>query len=98
MSDMGKGLLDTVIDDVMDAYVEWREECAAVEYAYLRWTIAPPTDGALAFAAYVAAVDREDRASTAYAEVIQRAAAMRERVPPARLAEARRRVGPRRWE
>ncbi|HTE63569.1 MAG TPA: hypothetical protein VK631_24650 [Solirubrobacteraceae bacterium] len=95
---MGKGLLDTVIDDVMDAYVEWREECAEVEVAYLRWSIASPTDALLAFAAYVAALDREDRASSSYAEVIQRAAAVQERVPSARLAEARRRVGPRRWE
>jgi hypothetical protein len=98
MADMGKAIFDNVIDDVMDAYVEWREECAEVEYAYGRWSTAPPADAALAFAAYVAALDREDRASTSYAEVSRRAAGLSEGVPPAQLAAARRRVGSRRWE
>jgi hypothetical protein len=87
---MGNGILDNVIDDVMDAYVEWREESAEVEYAYHRWSVAPPPDAALAFAAYVAALDREDRASMSYAQVIRRAVVLHDGVP-ARLATMRRR-------
>jgi hypothetical protein len=75
---MGNSIRDTVIDDVMEAYVDWREESEEVESAYRRWTTAPPTDVALAFAAYVAALDREDRASIFYAEVIGRAVVLRE--------------------
>jgi hypothetical protein len=69
---MGKSIRDIVIDEVMDAYVEWRQESAGVESAYERWSTAPPSDTALAFAAYVAALDREARASILYAEVMQR--------------------------
>jgi hypothetical protein len=87
---MGHGILDHVIDDVMDAYVEWREESAEVEHAYRRWSVAKPPDGALAFAAYVAALDREDRASNSYAEVIRRAVVLHDGVPE-RLATIRRR-------
>jgi hypothetical protein len=36
------------------------------------WSRAPRTDGALAFAAYGAAVDREERAATVYRSVIDR--------------------------
>lgn len=70
---MGKGIRDYVIDDAMDAYVEWREESAQVESAYRRWTTAEPSDAALAFAAYVAALDREDRASICFEQVVRRA-------------------------
>jgi hypothetical protein len=68
---MVKGIRDYVIDDAMDAYVEWREESAQVESAYRRWATAEPSDAALAFAAYVAALDREDRASTCFEQVVR---------------------------
>jgi hypothetical protein len=70
---MGKAFRDYVIDDAMDAYVEWREESAQVESAYRRWATAEPSDAALAFAAYVAALDREDRASICFEQVVRRA-------------------------
>jgi hypothetical protein len=77
--DMGKRIRDIVIDKAMDAYVEWREESAQVESAYRRWTSAAPSDAALAFAAYVAALDREDRASICFEQVVRRAVVVRER-------------------
>ena len=73
LPDMGKGIRDYVIDDAMDAYVEWREESEQVEAAYRRWATAEPNDAALAFAAYVAALDREDRASICFEQVVRRA-------------------------
>jgi hypothetical protein len=75
---MGNDIRDTVIDDVMDAYVEWRQESAEVERAYQRWSTAAPADTALAFAAYVAALDREDRASIFFAQVVRRAVVLRD--------------------
>jgi hypothetical protein len=87
---MGKGIRDTVIDDVMDAYVDWRQESAEVESAYQRWSTAAPPDTALAYAAYVAALDREDRASNFFARVTRHAVAVRrdDRRRGARLRDA----------
>lgn len=61
------GQAHVLIDDTVDAYVDWREESAAVWDAYERWECASAADARLAFAAYWAAVDREERASNVYA-------------------------------
>jgi hypothetical protein len=60
-------------DAVIDLYVEWREECYAVQLAYEHWREASKDDRATAFAAYNAALDREERASDVYAAMIRRA-------------------------
>jgi hypothetical protein len=60
-------------DALIDLYVEWREECSEVRLAYERWHQAARADRADAFAAYTAALDREERASDAYAAVIRQA-------------------------
>jgi urease accessory protein UreF len=54
-------------DALLDLYIEWREECSAVHRAYERWRKAAKDDRAAAFAAYHAALDREERASIVYA-------------------------------
>jgi hypothetical protein len=61
-----------IVDEAMDAYVEWREECIRVWDAYHRWLSAARADAPFAFPAYVAALDREERASEVYAGVISR--------------------------
>jgi hypothetical protein len=61
-----------LIEAAMDAYVDWRQQSAGVYAAYRRWSVANSTDAALAFAAYVAALDREERASRSYAEALWR--------------------------
>jgi hypothetical protein len=61
-----------LIDDLMEAYVEWREECAGLVHAYERWASVPATDRDLAFAAYKAALDREQQASAVYSNRIDR--------------------------
>jgi hypothetical protein len=60
-----------LVDEAMGAYVAWREECIAVSETYDRWAAAPDSDAALAFAAYVAALAREERASEVYAALIR---------------------------
>jgi len=59
-----------LIDAAVDSYVGWLEESAAVRRAYRRWAGAARTDRRGAFAAYVAALDQEERAGTRYAHVI----------------------------
>ena len=61
-----------LVDETMDAYVDWREECAGVWDAYERWARAPRIDAAGAFSAYRAALDREECASHAYADLLAR--------------------------
>lgn len=56
----------------VDAYVAWREECVAVRTAYLAWSRARAAEAALAFDAYEAALDREEVAAEAYAELMGR--------------------------
>jgi hypothetical protein len=72
-----------LVDEAVDAYVDWREECATVRDAYERWGRAAAADSGSAFAAYWAAVDREERAADIYAQLMGRVAAACPLRPPA---------------
>jgi hypothetical protein len=63
---------NALIDEAIDRYVEWREECAAVYDAYANWSSAPMDETDLPFAAYSAALDREQSAATVYGRVVER--------------------------
>jgi predicted aminopeptidase len=63
---------NALIDEAMERYVEWREECAAVYDAYANWTNAPMEETDLPFAAYSAALDREQSAATVYGRALRR--------------------------
>jgi uncharacterized membrane protein YgcG len=93
---MHKRIRDLVIDDLMETYVDWREASAEVESAHRRWSIAPSPDTALAFAAYVAALDREELASILYAAVVRRTYFLIGRDRRRRLTALQRRAGRRR--
>lgn len=70
-----------LLDDLMEVYVEWREECVSLYQAYERWTSSPVDERDLAFAAYSAALDREQQASAVYSdriEVVEREIASRQ--------------------
>ncbi len=60
------------VDLMIDDYVNWREACAEVASAYQRWSVAARRDEALTFSAYLAALDREERAASAYQQAITR--------------------------
>jgi hypothetical protein len=64
-----------LVDELIDAYVGWREECGALRLSYGRWHASVRRERRLAFAAYVAALDREERAATVYRSFLDRAAA-----------------------
>jgi hypothetical protein len=50
----------------LESYITWREACQDVRSAYRRWLGSGPRDRGLAFAAYLAALEREERASTVH--------------------------------
>ena len=63
-----------VLDDVIDAYVDWREQSQRVWLAYHRWSDAAPEDWVLALGAYIAELDQEQRTCDVYAATIAKTA------------------------
>jgi hypothetical protein len=61
---------DQMVDDVMTAYVKWREACLRVRETYDTWHTASRAEVDEAFPAYNAALDAEQRASETYAGLI----------------------------
>jgi len=61
-----------LVDQALERYLDWRLECAALDDAYGVWRDAPAGEAALPFAAYSAALDREQRAAALYGSVIDR--------------------------
>jgi hypothetical protein len=59
-----------MLDDLLDDYVDWRESARAVADAYARWSVTSRAERALRFAAYTAALDREQKTAAAYAEAV----------------------------
>jgi hypothetical protein len=60
----------TLLDDLIDWYVDWRESARAVADAYARWSFASGPECALRFAAYTATLDQEQQTASAYAEAV----------------------------
>jgi hypothetical protein len=85
---MRRRVRDKLIDNVMDAYVDWRQESAQVDYAYWRWTVAGSTDADGAFDVFAAALDREELASICYAHIIRRTTVVLARDRRRRVATA----------
>jgi hypothetical protein len=59
------------VDELLERYVSWREECQAVHAAYRRSLGAGGAERALTHAGYLAALDREEHAAQAYADHIE---------------------------
>jgi hypothetical protein len=75
----GMNVAPQLADDFLDSYIYWREECAAVSSAYSLWQRVELSDQGNAFAAYRAALDREEHAARVFRacteQVASRAAA-----------------------
>jgi hypothetical protein len=65
-------LVQWAVDELVHCYVSWREECLAVRLAHERWAESTGAEGRLTYAAYVAALDREERAARTYADHVER--------------------------
>jgi hypothetical protein len=61
-----------LMDDMFDAYVDWREACRAVDDAYRSWFGATGARTGVTFTRYSVALDREERAAEAYAGLVER--------------------------
>jgi hypothetical protein len=59
--------------DFFDSYVRWRKACEEVRLAYERWRTPESRDSGLTFAAYRAALDREEHAARVHADCARRA-------------------------
>ncbi len=60
-----------LVDDMVDGYVTWREACLAVADSYARWSCAAVAERTLAFTAYLAALDREEKAAVEYRRAVE---------------------------
>jgi hypothetical protein len=60
---------DVADETFLATYLEWREQCEAVDCAYSRWTRSGRSGRDLAFETYRAALDRESKAASAYQRV-----------------------------
>jgi hypothetical protein len=72
VADSDSALARRSIDGLLERYVSWREQCAAVRRAYRSWDYSGHDERALAYAGYVAALDREEHAARVYAEQVER--------------------------
>lgn len=59
-----------LVDAMMSRYVQWREHAAAATDAYSEWSAAPAGEKASRFAAYFAALDREEASAGTYAVAV----------------------------
>jgi hypothetical protein len=64
---------ERLIDELIEAYVGWREACVRVRDAYRLWAGDTGADSGLAFGAYRAALDEEQHAAEIYARFVRRA-------------------------
>jgi hypothetical protein len=78
-----------LVDDALGAYIAWREERSGVWQAYQRWSNAPVDDRPSAFSAYWAALDREEKASSMYADRLGELESALERSPAIPTADLR---------
>jgi hypothetical protein len=81
-------LRERLLDEALERYLDWRAESEAVDVAYRVWSAAPAADGAIPFSAYRSALDREERAATAYHIVIERAALAMDGEPQLAIAQS----------
>jgi hypothetical protein len=63
------GSRSRILDELVDHYLCWQDECVTVRSAYEQWRSSPGHERRLAHATYVAALDREESAARAYADL-----------------------------
>ena len=71
MAGMSTEIRPDLVDRMIELYCDWRTACWDVRAAYERFLDASAPDRAVAFAAYTAALDREESACESYAAQIR---------------------------
>jgi hypothetical protein len=69
---MNDSVDDRLVDEMLVAYVQWREESSGAQDAHRRWSSAPLSERTDAFREYVAPLNNEEDAASDYAELIRR--------------------------
>jgi hypothetical protein len=64
---------EKLVDDLVEAYIVWRETSAQVSDAYRSWASETGPCGSVAFGLYVSALDAEEQAAEVYAGLVRRA-------------------------
>ena len=73
VTDSASAIDRRMIDELLERYISWREECYAVRLAYQCWAESGRRGRRLAYAGYLAALDREEQAARTYAGHVDRA-------------------------
>jgi hypothetical protein len=63
---------ESPVDELVERYLDWREQCDALDSAYQGWAQATGLERDVAFALYRAALDREEKAARAYEQAAVR--------------------------
>jgi hypothetical protein len=64
---------ERLVDQLFEAYIDWRETCARVNDAYHLWSSETGPRGRIAFGAYMAALDAEELAAAVCGGLVRRA-------------------------
>jgi hypothetical protein len=83
--------LNRLLDELVEAYVDWRETCAWVDDAYGAWASERRPANGGGFEQFMVALDAEERAAEVYARLVRRAGKLPWSDDP--LIETTRRVG-----
>jgi hypothetical protein len=84
--ELAVSLSDHLVDEMLVAYVSWREECEVVRETYADCASADARDRKEGFWAYLAALEREERAAAVYACRVEQAVdALKGLQPPLEL-------------
>jgi hypothetical protein len=63
---------ERLADQLVAAYVEWRDTCARVSDTYRSWASDTSPAARIGFGLYMAALDDEEQAAEAYAGLVRR--------------------------
>ncbi|MBV8573870.1 MAG: hypothetical protein JOZ58_02365 [Acetobacteraceae bacterium] len=80
--------IEGLVDELLAYYIDWRQDAAAVKHAYRQWCATSGADEPLQFAAYMAALDREQSSADRYALVLEEFERALECGPPRRYDRA----------
>jgi hypothetical protein len=61
------------LDTLMDSYMNWRDHSREVDESYRSWVASTASDRGIAYARYLAALDREAHAAHGYKHALDRA-------------------------
>jgi hypothetical protein len=64
--------LESIVDELLDSYLRWREACEDVRAAYESWRTCDPQHRLLGFDWYRAALDREEEAACVHSNRVDR--------------------------